>query len=134
MMHEFSAGGVVIRDREVLLVKNPSGIWTFPKGIVESGESPEHAAIREVEEETGIKGEILQRIGEIEYFYMREGKRIKKRVLYFLMRYKAGEPKASWEVLDARFFTWKEAENLVKYKGDKEILKKALSLAPLFSK
>ncbi|WP_304089629.1 NUDIX hydrolase [Hydrogenobacter thermophilus] len=133
-MHEFSAGGVVIRDREVLLVKNPSGIWTFPKGIVESGESPEHAAIREVEEETGIKGEILQRIGEIEYFYMREGKRIKKRVLYFLMRYKAGEPKASWEVLDARFFTWKEAENLVKYKGDKEILKKALSLAPLFSK
>ncbi|GBC89024.1 Putative mutator protein MutT4 [bacterium HR13] len=115
-------------------MKNPSGIWTFPKGIVESGESPEHAAIREVEEETGIKGEILQRIGEIEYFYMREGKRIKKRVLYFLMRYKAGEPKASWEVLDARFFTWKEAENLVKYKGDKEILKKALSLAPLFSK
>jgi 8-oxo-dGTP diphosphatase len=133
-VYEFSAGGVVIKDREVLLVKNPSGIWTFPKGIVESGEIPEHAAIREVEEETGIKGEILQKIGEIEYFYMREGKRIKKRVLYFLMRYKAGEPKASWEVLDARFFTWKEAENLVKYKGDKEILKKALSLAPLFSK
>ncbi|WP_340695304.1 NUDIX hydrolase [Hydrogenobacter thermophilus] len=132
MLYEFSAGGVLIKDGKILLVKNPSGVWTFPKGIVEQGESTEDAALREVEEETGIRGEILQKIGEIEYFYMREGERIKKKVVYFLMKYKSGEPKASWEVVDAKFFPLEDAKKLVKYKGDKEILKKALSLAPLF--
>ncbi|SNZ13275.1 NUDIX hydrolase [Hydrogenobacter hydrogenophilus] len=133
-MEEFSAGGVLLKGNQVLLIKSPSGVWTFPKGMVEEGEDPKDTAIREVQEETAVKGEVLQKIGEIEYFYTKNGKRVKKKVVYFLMKYKEGEPKASWEVQDARFFPIEEAQKLLKYKGDKEIFKKALQLAPLFSK
>lgn len=133
-MQEFSAGGVLLKGNQVLLIKSPSGVWTFPKGMVEEGEDLKDTAIREVQEETGVKGEVLQKIGEIEYFYTKDGKRVKKKVVYFLMRYEEGQPKASWEVQDARFFPIEEARKLLKYKGDKEIFKKALQLAPLFSK
>jgi len=123
---EFSAGGVLFKGEEVLLIKNPSGKWTFPKGNVEEGEKPEETAVREVEEETGVRGRILGFLGDIKYWYMREGKRIFKRVVYYLMEYEKGEPKPSWEVQDAEFFPLKEAEKLLKYKGDREIFKKAL--------
>jgi 8-oxo-dGTP diphosphatase len=133
-MQEFSSGGVLLKGYQVLLVKNPSGVWTFPKGMVEEGEDPKDTAVREVQEETGVKGEVLQKIGEVEYFYTKDGKRVKKKVVYFLMKYKEGEPKASWEVQDAKFFPVEEVQTLLKYKGDKEIFQKALQLAPLFSK
>lgn len=68
-MQEFSAGGVLLKGNQVLLIKSPSGVWTFPKGMVEEGEDLKDTAIREVQEETGVKGEVLQKIGEIEYFY-----------------------------------------------------------------
>lgn len=71
MKEEFSAGGVLLKDGEVLLIKNPSDVWTFPKGLVESGENPEETAIREVSEETGVKGKIVAPIGEIRYWYIR---------------------------------------------------------------
>ncbi|HAV40445.1 MAG: NUDIX hydrolase [Aquificota bacterium] len=128
MKEEFSAGGVLLKDGEVLLIKNPSDVWTFPKGLVESGENPEETAIREVSEETGVKGKIVAPIGEIRYWYMREGERIKKKVLFYLMEYLEGEPRPSWEVKDAKFFPLEEAKRLLKYKGDKEIFKKALEM------
>ncbi|QWK13179.1 MAG: NUDIX hydrolase [Aquificota bacterium] len=128
MKEEFSAGGVLLKDGEVLLIKNPSDVWTFPKGLVESGENPEETAIKEVSEETGVKGKIVAPIGEIRYWYMREGERIKKKVLFYLMEYLEGEPRPSWEVKDAKFFPLEEAKRLLKYKGDKEIFKKALEM------
>ena len=42
MREEFAAGGVLFKDGEVLLIKNPSDVWTFPKGLVEAGEKPEN--------------------------------------------------------------------------------------------
>ncbi len=127
MRREFSAGGVLFRGEEVLLIKNPSEVWTFPKGIVEEGERPEETAVREVLEETGVEGEILRPLGEITYWYTLKGERVFKRVRYFLMRYLRGEPRPSSEVLDSKFFPVEEAKDLLKYKGDKEILSKALS-------
>ncbi|MFN3975588.1 MAG: NUDIX hydrolase [Aquificaceae bacterium] len=128
MSEEFSAGGVLLKDGEVLLIRNPSDVWTFPKGLLEAGEGPEEAAIREVFEETGVRGKILAPIGEIRYWYMREGRRVRKKVLFYLMEYMEGEPKPSWEVKDAKFFTLEEAKRLLKYKGDREIFKKALEM------
>ena len=64
MREEFSAGGVLFKDGEVLLIKNPSDVWTFPKGLVKAGEKPENTAIREVFEETGVKGKIVAPIGD----------------------------------------------------------------------
>ncbi|RLJ70754.1 8-oxo-dGTP diphosphatase [Hydrogenivirga caldilitoris] len=126
MKREFSAGGVLFKDGSVLLIKTPSGVWSFPKGNVEKGEKPEEAAVREVIEETGVKGKVVDYIGEISYWYQLKGEKIFKRVKYFLMEYLEGEPQPSWEVLDAKFFPVEEANKLLKYKGDKEIFKKAL--------
>lgn len=126
MKRESSAGGVLFKDKEVLLIQNPSGVWTFPKGNIERGEKPEDTAVREVLEETGVKGEILDYIGEIHYWYQLHGEKIFKRVKYYLMRYLEGEPKPSWEVKDAKFFPVEEAKNLLKYRGDREIFKRAL--------
>jgi 8-oxo-dGTP pyrophosphatase MutT (NUDIX family) len=124
---EFSAGGVVIKDKkEVLLIKNPSNIWTFPKGHIEKGETKEQAAIREVKEETNIDAEIVDYLGEISYFFSWGGVRIYKTVYFFLMKYISGIPVPSWEVKDARFFSFDKAKKLLKYKGDKEIFQKAL--------
>jgi 8-oxo-dGTP diphosphatase len=124
---EFSAGGVVIKDkREVLLIKNPSNIWTFPKGHIEKGETREEAAVREVKEETNVDAQIVTYLGEISYFFTWGGVRIYKTVYFFLMRYISGIPVPSWEVKDARFFPLNRAESMLKYKGDKEIFRKAL--------
>jgi len=124
---EFSAGGVVIKDRkEVLLIKNPSNVWTFPKGHIEPGETKEEAALREVKEETNIDAEIVTYLGEIHYFFTWKGVRVFKTVYFYLMRYIAGNPVPSWEVKDAKFFPLEEAKTLLKYKGDKTIFRKAL--------
>ncbi|RTZ68303.1 MAG: NUDIX hydrolase [Aquificaceae bacterium] len=124
---EFSAGGVVIKDkREVLLIKNPSNIWTFPKGHIEKGETKEQAAVREVKEETNIDAQIVTYLGEISYFFTWGGVRIHKTVYFFLMKYIAGIPVPSWEVKDARFFPIEKVEGILKYRGDKEIFLKAM--------
>lgn len=127
LRREFSAGGVVIKDkREVLLIKNPSNIWTFPKGHIERGETKEQAAVREVKEETNIDAQIVDYLGEISYFFTWGGVRVYKTVYFYLMRYIAGIPVPSWEVKDARFFSLERAKKLLKYRGDKEIFAKAL--------
>jgi 8-oxo-dGTP diphosphatase len=132
VIEEFSAGGVLFKDGKVLLIKNPSGVWTLPKGLVEEGEEPKETALREVWEETGIRGRVLSEIGDITYWYMREKQKIKKRVIYYLMEYVEGEPRPSWEVQEAGFFSLEEAKIMLKYKGDKEIFERALKLLPSF--
>jgi len=127
MKRELSAGGVLFREHEVLLIKNPSGVWSFPKGHIEEGERPEQTAVREVLEETGVEGKVVDYLGEISYWYSLQGERVFKRVKFFLMSYVRGEPKASWEVLEAEFFSYREVPKLLKYEGDKRIFKRALS-------
>ncbi len=127
MKREFSAGGVLFKGNEVLLILNPSGVWTFPKGNIEPGETPQQTAVMEVEEETGISGRVVKRIGDITYWYQMGGEKILKKVTYFLMEYEKGEVSPSWEVKDAGFFNRDEVPDLLKYRGDKEIFKKALS-------
>ncbi|NPB06688.1 MAG: NUDIX hydrolase [Aquificae bacterium] len=126
MIRQLSAGGVLFKDGQVLLIKNPSGVWTFPKGLVEKGEKPEETALREVYEETGVKGRVLDYLGEISYWFNLKGEKVFKRVKYYLMEYEEGEPKPSWEVKDARFFPVEEAARLLKYDGDRKVFKEAL--------
>ncbi len=137
-----SSGGVLFRKSdevsEVALVSiRGSGVWSLPKGIIEKYEDQETTAAREVMEETGLKGEILERIGQIAYWYFLKEKTVKvhKTVHYFLMRYISGSTddhddevdEASWVPLD-------DAVNMLKYRGEKEIMFKAKKMIDKMAK
>ena len=128
-----SSGGVLFRKSdevfEVALVSiRGSRVWSLPKGIIERDEDQETTAAREVMEETGLKGEILEKIGQIAYWYFQKEKTVKvhKTVHCFLMRYISGSTydhdaevdEASWVPLD-------DAVNRLKYRGEKDIMFKA---------
>lgn len=131
---QFSAGGVIYRPSKegplkVALIATKGGsVWSLPKGVVDKGEDPESTALREVQEETGLKGSIVGKIGDISYWYFikEENVRCKKTVSYFLMEYESGSTEAhDYEVDAAGWFPIEEAIGTAAYKGDKEILTKA---------
>ncbi len=88
-----SAGGIVVRydsDTPSLVIgsrrrERDGRTWTLPKGTPKSGETREETAIREVEEETGLKVRISGPLDSIEYWFVQSGTRIHKTVHYFLM-------------------------------------------------
>nr|MDA8188223.1 NUDIX domain-containing protein [Dehalococcoidales bacterium] len=63
MVTEVSAGGVLLDDGDIFLLHKPNGEWVMPKGHLESGETPEQAAVREVLEETGLTARIVAKVG-----------------------------------------------------------------------
>jgi 8-oxo-dGTP pyrophosphatase MutT (NUDIX family) len=126
---ETSAGGVVLQEDSVLLVKveNLQGliVWTFPKGHLEKGETAAQAALREVREETGWLCRIKKPFGQVRYFFQRNGRLVNKTVRWFLMEplEKKGESDPN-EILDCRWFPLPEAADLLVYKSDREIMGK----------
>lgn len=130
--NEVSAGGVVYRKHgkefEVLICKH-SGYhkWVLPKGHIEKGEELETTALREVEEEVGVKAKIIASIGEPEeYVYMFNGERIFKKVYYFLMEYVSGsELEHDFEMEEVGWVSFDEAIELMGYDGAKKVLAKA---------
>ncbi|MEM2970207.1 MAG: NUDIX domain-containing protein [Candidatus Bathyarchaeia archaeon] len=130
---ETSAGGIVFRKRkrtgeiEVLLVKHSGHHgWGFPKGHIESGETPAFTAHREVEEEAGVKGEIIDKAGITTYFYVRDGVKVFKTVIYFLMKFK-GFTKAThaWEVEDKKWVNAERVDKVLTFDDDKKMWQKA---------
>ncbi|HEX3336934.1 MAG TPA: NUDIX hydrolase [Jatrophihabitans sp.] len=96
---EFSAGGLVVdlagdEPRGALIGRTDRQgrlLWSLPKGHIEVGETAEQAAVREVEEETGIAGEILAELGTIDFWFVADGRRIHKTVRHYLLRRVGGE-------------------------------------------
>jgi 8-oxo-dGTP diphosphatase len=114
-----AAGGVVVRDGSVLLVHRPEyGDWTFPKGKAEDGESWEDAALREVEEETGLACELGDELGRTRYV---DARGRNKEVRYFLMA-SDGEATAQNEIDEVRWLPLGEAAGLLTYPRDVELL------------
>jgi 8-oxo-dGTP pyrophosphatase MutT (NUDIX family) len=132
---EISAGGVTFRKRdsviEVALISvGEQNRWQLPKGLVDSKESTESAAIREVREEAGIESEVVERIEKVEYWYYAgqgtERVRVHKFVHFYLLEYKSGDvADHDFEVNEARWVEIEEAIEMLAFKSEKSIVESA---------
>ncbi len=132
---ETSFGGVVVRptadgsDFELLtIVPRGTRVTGLPKGGANPGETPEQTAAREVREETGTTVEVDERLGEVSYWYRRNGRRIHKTVHFFLCRYVSGDTADhDHEVDDARWLPLRDAERLLTYPAERRLAQLAAS-------
>jgi 8-oxo-dGTP pyrophosphatase MutT (NUDIX family) len=139
MRREFSAGGVLVRrlrGRWFCAAIRPAGkeegVWALPKGIVARGEKPELTAVREVEEETGARGTLVSKLGDVRYVYTWAGERVFKVVSFYLVRYSSGRlgelpPAFAHEVAEVRWLPLEEAPRLLAYRGERDMAEKALA-------
>jgi 8-oxo-dGTP pyrophosphatase MutT (NUDIX family) len=105
-----------------------SPVLALPKGHPDGDETAEQAATREVREETGIDAELIDKLGEVEYQYERKGRRITKRVAFFLFRYRGGDvADHDHEIREARWMPIEQAAQALTYQGDREMVGRALS-------
>lgn len=133
MRREFSAGGVLVREvrgRPMLAAIRPqgkaAGVWALPKGNLDEGESPAETAVREVWEETGVHGRLVEKLGDVKYVYTWAGERVFKVVSFYLLRAGRGrigeiEERMRVEVAEARWLPLDEAPALLAYKGEREM-------------
>jgi 8-oxo-dGTP pyrophosphatase MutT (NUDIX family) len=142
VQREFSAGGVLvrtIRGRPHVAAIRPRGrdrVWALPKGHIDAGESAAETAMREVREETGVEGRLVEKLGDVRYVYTanwegRKGERIFKVVSFFLLRAGRGriggiDEAMRIEVAEARWLPLDEAPRLLTYGGEREMALKAL--------
>jgi ADP-ribose pyrophosphatase YjhB (NUDIX family) len=157
MEREFSAGGVVLRKmrgRWFLAVIEPHmerpkkpakkssqatssdshAITALPKGAIDKGEKPEETALREVEEETGLTAELVHKLADIKYVYVRtwgDHARVFKIVSFYLLLYRSGKldniaPEMRVEVEKAFWIPLDEAPQTLSYKGEREVVQRAL--------
>ena len=136
MIREFSAGGVVLRRMRgrdyVVAVRVKKGtVLALPKGHIDPGETAAQAAKREVREEAGIQGGLVEKLGDVKYWYARGGERVFKVVSFFLFRYRSGSVRdyQREEVDGAEWIPLEEAPRLLQYRGEKDMARTALSLA-----
>jgi len=157
MVREISAGGVVLRSRNALwwmaaielpheprasgadparrVTRRSKPTLCLPKGLVDPGEKPLDAALREVREETGITAEPVAKLGDSKYVYVRswgDHQKVFKIVSFYLLHYKSGRiddvtPEMRVEVARAVWIPLQDAPKLLAYKGEKEMARRAIA-------
>jgi 8-oxo-dGTP pyrophosphatase MutT (NUDIX family) len=155
MVREFSAGGVVLRKmrgRWFLAVIEPhmtrpakspkrskgpqkaAALVALPKGAIDKGEKPEQTALREVSEETGVEANLVTKLADIKYHYVRnwgDGARVFKIVSFYLLLYRSGRlgnisPDMWIEVQNAYWLPLEDAPKALSYAGEREVVGSAL--------
>src|ERR1017187_3225437 len=157
MVRETSAGGVVLRkmrgrwyvaviephmdrprkNKKIRTVRRPPAdaeLVALPKGSIDLGEKPEDTALREVREETGVRADMVTKLADIKYIYVRNwGDRAKvfKIVSFYLLMYRTGRlgniaPAMRIEVQNAFWLPLEEAPHKLSYKGEREMAERAL--------
>jgi 8-oxo-dGTP pyrophosphatase MutT (NUDIX family) len=110
------------------LAANGSKVLALPKGHPEDGESPVDAALREVREEAGVEARLVEPLGDVRYWYTRDGRRIAKVVSFFLLHYVSGAvDDHDFEVEHACWMPLEEAARELTYAGEREMAARALS-------
>jgi len=134
LLREFSAGGLVVRrmrGRDYIAAVRVRGgtVLALPKGHIEPGESGAETAVREVREETGVEGQLLEKLDDIRYWYTRDGARVLKVVSFFLLSYRSGSVRdyQREEVDGAEWLLLDEAPQRLAYTGEREMARAALS-------
>jgi 8-oxo-dGTP pyrophosphatase MutT (NUDIX family) len=136
MSSEVSAGGVVVRGDDVVVIvprkRGPEGQRTLalPKGHPDGAESLEEAARREVREEAGVDVELVDRLGDVEYSYRRRNGRPRdKRVTFYLFDYRGGDPADhDHEVEEAFWMPLQKARTALTFPGERAMIERALAL------
>jgi 8-oxo-dGTP pyrophosphatase MutT (NUDIX family) len=134
MTREFSAGGVLVRlvrGRPMVAAirprGKPEGLWALPKGKIDAGENPAETAVREVFEETGVQGRLVEKLGDVRYVYTRrDGERVFKVVSFYLLRAGRGrigeiEDEMRIEVAEAQWLPLEDAPRLLAYGGERKM-------------
>jgi 8-oxo-dGTP pyrophosphatase MutT (NUDIX family) len=103
-------------------------ILALPKGHPEPGESMKEAALREVREETGLTASIEEKLGDVRYWYARQGERVFKVVSFYLLRYVSGRiADHDHEVEEALWIPLEDAPGRLAYGGERDMARTALS-------
>lgn len=125
---------MVVRGGEVAVIvpvkRGASGerVLGLPKGHVDPGETVEQAAIREVSEETGVRARLIDALGEVDYSYERRGRRVPKRVAFYLFEYVSGTvADHDEEIEEAMWIALDRAAQVLTYATEREIVRRALS-------
>ncbi len=157
MVREISAGGVVLRkmrgrwflaiiephmERPAKPAKKatrpgksaPPPIRALPKGAIDEGETPEQTALREVHEETGLRADLVTKLVDIKYVYVRnwgDHARVFKIVSFYLLLYRSGRlgnisPEMRVEVQKAFWLPLESAPTVLSYKGERDAVKQAI--------
>jgi 8-oxo-dGTP pyrophosphatase MutT (NUDIX family) len=151
MVREISSGGVVVRNGEqgweIAVIEPqtegsggasvkkgaPKVVLALPKGLVDPGEKPDQTALREVLEETGVKGRVITKLADIKYVYVRtwgDRQRVFKIVSFYLLKYESGEigeisPEMRVEVKRAMWIPLDGADRKLAYRGEREVVRRA---------
>jgi 8-oxo-dGTP pyrophosphatase MutT (NUDIX family) len=137
MRREFSAGVVVVRrmrGRWWLAAVQPQGkrpgTWVLPKALIDAGETPSEAALREVYEQTGLRARLSSKLGDVRYVYTWEGERVFKIVSFYLASWSGGRignvpAGMEVEVADVSWFPLTDGPRLLAYGGEREMAARA---------